>query len=176
MERASPTLQWPPAHQSDYHRLALGSRVVQAELLTKAGEMDAFTLGDFALLRSAQAEIRLGPTWDDRSFFHYRILQRRTGVNLGATVAPTKGRCIMGVDWTHPLLAVQLVDDAEDDDEHEHDEHDVLERRRSAARRWHRRRVRDVVELTVPIAFILGGLIGAGMVGGVVGWYLRDRR
>ena len=32
-----------------------------------------------------------------------------------------------------------------------------------------------MLDLTVPVAFVVGALIGAGLVGGIIGWYLRDR-
>jgi len=107
VERSSPTWQWPPPCTANYHRLDLGSRVIQAEILAKAGIYNAFPLMSNALLRAAQAEIRLveqegaDPNWAVRTYFHYRILELRHGVSLGSTI-PKDGRCVTGVDWTHP--------------------------------------------------------------------------
>ena len=98
MERNNPSFRWPPSFTT-YVRLDLGSRVIQAELLRKAGVFDAFGLGDNALLRACQAEIRLG--WDGPTYFHRRILERRHNVDLGST-NPVSGRCATGLDWTHP--------------------------------------------------------------------------
>jgi hypothetical protein len=33
-----------------------------------------------------------------------------------------------------------------------------------------------VTDLTIPYGFLLGMLAGAGIVGAVIGWYLRSRR
>ena len=105
--------QWPPAFTA-YARENLNGRTIQAEILFRAGYTQVFQWGHQALRRAAQALRRLSATdaaWWEPNQLVYRIITTRTGVTWWGLSTPTKGRSVIGVDWTHqPTTASSYVD------------------------------------------------------------------
>jgi hypothetical protein len=92
-----------PPRYTQYPRESLQGRTVQAELLYRAG-YDTWTWADRALLRIAQRQRAMAEEFD-RDWYEprmgcYWIISRRTGIELPLE-APSTGRSVSGVDWTH---------------------------------------------------------------------------
>ena len=105
--------QWPPAFTA-YARENLNGRTIQAEILFRAGYTDVFQWGRQGLRRAAQALRRLSATdprwWEPNQLVH-RIITTRTGVTWWDLSSTSRGRAVIGVDWTHqPTAASSYVD------------------------------------------------------------------
>jgi hypothetical protein len=105
--------QWPPAFTA-YARENLNGRTIQAEILFRAGYTDVFQWGRQGLRRAAQALRRLSATdprwWEPNQLVH-RIITTRTGVTWWDLSSTSRGRGVIGVDWTHqPTAASSYID------------------------------------------------------------------
>ena len=105
--------QWPPGFTA-YARENLNGRTIQAEILFRAGYTDVFQWGRQGLRRAAQALRRLSATdprwWEPEQLVH-RIITTRTGVTWWDLSSTSRGRAVIGVDWTHqPTAASSYVD------------------------------------------------------------------
>lgn len=99
--RRGDVYRWPPT-VTRYPREGLVGRVIQAELLARAG-YPAFEWGDRGLLRAAQrlhALKDLDSGWYEPVINAYWLLDARFG-SLPIE-EPATGRTVAGVDWTHP--------------------------------------------------------------------------
>lgn len=105
--------QWPPAFTA-YARENLNGRTIQAEILFRAGYTEVFQWGRQGLRRAAEALRRMSATdpdwWESNQLVH-RIIATRTGVTWWELSSSTRGRAVIGVDWTHqPAIASSYID------------------------------------------------------------------
>jgi hypothetical protein len=95
--------QWPPI-MTHYPRENLNGRVIQAEILRRAGYPDVYSWGDRAFLRAAAAMRRLD-AYDDEWFepdaLVHRIIATRHSITSWGLSTNARGRAVAGVDWTH---------------------------------------------------------------------------
>lgn len=105
--------QWPPAFTA-YARENLNGRTIQAEILFRAGYTEVFQWGRQGLRRAAEALRRMSatdPDWWESSQLVHRIIATRTGVTWWELSSSTRGRAVIGVDWTHqPAFASPYID------------------------------------------------------------------
>lgn len=112
MARAS-GWQWPPIFTA-YARENLNGRTIQAEILFRAGYTSVYQWGDQGLRRAAQALRRLSatdPRWWEPNQLAHRLIATRTGVTWWELSPTSRGRAVIGVDWTHqPSSSSTLLD------------------------------------------------------------------
>lgn len=93
--------RWPPRF-TRYPREGLVGRVIQAELLARAGYR-AYEWGDRGLVRAARRLLALDALddrWYEPAINAFWLIDARVG---GLPLEePSTGRTVAGVDWTHP--------------------------------------------------------------------------
>lgn len=95
--------QWPPI-MTHYVRENLNGRVIQAEILRRAGYPAVFSWGDRAFLRAAAALRRLDAFddgWFEPDAQVHRIIATRHSITTWGLASNARGRAVSGVDWTH---------------------------------------------------------------------------
>ena len=105
--------QWPPDFTA-YARENLNGRTIQAEILFRAGYTEVFQWGRQGLRRAAEALRRMSATdpdwWESNQLVH-RIIATRTGVTWWELSSSTRGRAVIGVNWTHqPAFSNPYID------------------------------------------------------------------
>ncbi|MEP6995784.1 MAG: hypothetical protein ABI968_14775, partial [Acidobacteriota bacterium] len=95
--------QWPPI-MTHYARENLTGRVVQAEILRRAGYPNVYAWGGRAFLRAAAALRRLDQFddgWFEPDALVHRIIATRLSITTWGLASNSRGRAVAGVDWTH---------------------------------------------------------------------------
>jgi hypothetical protein len=95
--------QWPPL-MTHYARENLNGRVIQAEILRRAGYPDVYSWGARAFLRAAAALRRLDAydeEWFEPDELVHRIIATRHAITTWGLSTNARGRAVAGVDWTH---------------------------------------------------------------------------
>ena len=112
MARAG-AFQWPPAYTA-YARENLNGRTIQAEILFRAGYTQVFQWGNQGLRRAAAAIRRFSATngdWWEPEQLVYRIIATRSSATTWGLSGYSRGRAVIGVDWTHrPTTSSSYVD------------------------------------------------------------------
>jgi len=94
--------RWAPTYTS-YPRENLTGRVIEAQILFRAGYTDVFQWGSSALARVTNSLRRmdaLDGRWFEPDALAHRIIATRLGITGWDLSSRARGRAVSGVDWT----------------------------------------------------------------------------
>ncbi|MFL5642832.1 MAG: hypothetical protein ACJ771_10875 [Chloroflexota bacterium] len=94
--------RWPPTYTS-YPRENLTGRVIEAQILYRAGYTTVFRWGSSALARVTNSLRRLDALdgrWFEPDALAHRIIATQLGITGWGLASRARGRAVSGVDWT----------------------------------------------------------------------------
>jgi hypothetical protein len=94
--------RWAPTYTA-YPRENLTGRVIEAQILFRAGYTDVFRWGSYAFTRVTNGLRRmdgLDGRWFEPDALAYRIVATQLGITGWGLSSRAKGRAVSGVDWT----------------------------------------------------------------------------